>query len=144
METLLLMKPTQHRHRPERGRWPKLEKALVAAFAERRKEGKTVRRKWFERTAILQLYPDSMATFMMFLGWFNRFLSRNEIAIRIVTNKAQQPPKEYCSAIIGFLCFNRRNFLLRDGMAVQLLAIGCFSVLEHSQYGSNSTALGVY
>ena len=51
METLLLMKPTQRHHYPNRGRWPKLEKALVATFAERRKEAKTVRRKWFERTA---------------------------------------------------------------------------------------------
>ena len=59
------MKPTQRRHRPSRGRWPKLEKTLVAAFAECRKEGKTVRRKWFERTAkalFLQLYPDSEVT----------------------------------------------------------------------------------
>ena len=43
------MKPTQPRHRPIRGRWPKLEKALVAAFAECRKEGKTATRRWFER-----------------------------------------------------------------------------------------------
>ena len=71
METILLMKPTQRCHRPDGGRWPKLEKALVAAFAERRKEGKTVRRKLFERTAkapFLQLYPESMATFMMSLS----------------------------------------------------------------------------
>src|SRR5258705_5361958 len=37
-EILLLMKPLQKRHRPSRGRWPKLEKALVQAFADRRKE----------------------------------------------------------------------------------------------------------
>ena len=125
METLLLIRPTQRRHRPDRGRWPKLEKALVVAFAERRKESNTVRKKWFERAAkalFLQLYPDSMATFMMPLGWFNRFLSRNEIAIRIVTNKAQQPPKEYCIAIIGFLCFNRRDSQLRDGNFLLLVA----------------------
>ena len=86
------MKPLQKRHRPSRGRWPKLEKALVQEFADRRKEGKTVRKRWFERMAkalFLQLYPDSPTKFMVSNGWFNRFLSRNEISIRIVTNKAQ-------------------------------------------------------
>ena len=59
-ETLLLMKPTQRRHRPSI-RLPKLEKALVAAFVEHRKDGKTVRRRWFERTVkafFLQLCTD--------------------------------------------------------------------------------------
>ena len=106
-EILLLMKPLQKRHRPSRGRWPKLEKALVQAFADRRKEGKTVRKKWFERTAkalFLQLYPDSPTIFVVSSGWFNRFLSRNEISIRVVTNKAQQTPTEYCAMIASFLC----------------------------------------
>ena len=50
-EVLLLMKPSQKRHRPSRGRWSKLEKALVQVFADRRKEGEAVRKKCFERTA---------------------------------------------------------------------------------------------
>ena len=50
-ERLLLMKPSQKRYRPSRGHWPKLEKALVQAFAGRHAEGKTVERKLFERTA---------------------------------------------------------------------------------------------
>ena len=73
-ETLLLMKPLQKRHRPSQGRWPKLEKVLVQAFAERRKEGKTVRKKWFEWTAkalFLQLYPTSPIIFVVSNGWFN-------------------------------------------------------------------------
>ena len=85
------MKPLQKRHRLARGCWPKLEKALVRAFADRRKEGKTVRKKWFERmgkTLFLQLYLDSPTIVMVSNGWFNRFLSRNEISIRIITNKA--------------------------------------------------------
>jgi len=40
------MKPSLKGHRPSHGRWPKLEKALVQAFADRRKEGETVRKKW--------------------------------------------------------------------------------------------------
>jgi len=43
-EMLLLMMSSQKRHRPSRGHWPKLEKALVQAFAGRRAEGKTIRR----------------------------------------------------------------------------------------------------
>jgi len=91
----------------------------VQAFADRRKEGKTVRKKWFERTAkalFVQLYPDDPTIFAVSPGWFSRFLSRNDIAIRVVTNKAQQPPTEYCEIILKFLCFNRRNSQLRDGM----------------------------
>ena len=133
-ETLLLMKPLQKRHRPSHGRWPKLEKSLVQAFADRRKEGKTVRKKWFERLAkalFLQLYPDSPIIFIVSNGWFtNRFLSRNEISIRIVTNKAQQTLTEYCAIIFSFLCFNRLNSRLRDGMegmALQsIIAVGCY------------------
>ena len=34
-------------------------------------------------------------------GCFNRFLSRNEISIRIVTSEAQQTPTEYCAIIIS-------------------------------------------
>jgi len=37
-EVLLLMKPSQKRHRPSCGHWPKQEKALVLAFADRRKK----------------------------------------------------------------------------------------------------------
>lgn len=117
-ETLLLMKPNQRRHRPLRARWSALEKALVEAFAARRAEGKIVRHKWFERTSkalFKQLYPTSPHDFKMSEGWFGKFLSRNEIAIRVVTNKAQQPPEEYCDIIVNFLCFNRRNSQLRDG-----------------------------
>ena len=136
-EILLLMKPLQKRHRPSRGRWPKLEKALVQAFADRRKEGKTVRKKWFERTAkalFLQLYPASPTIFVVSNGWFNQLLSRNEISIRVVTNKAQQTPTEYCAMIVSFLCFNRRNSQLRDGMEDTALrsaiAVGCY-LLSH-------------
>ena len=34
--------------------------------------------------------------------WFDRFLSRNDIAIRVITNKAQQPPAGYCGIILNF------------------------------------------
>ena len=126
------MKPLQKRYRPARRCWPKLE-ALVRAFADRHKEGKTVRKKWFERMGkalFLQLYPDSLTIFMVSNGWFNRFLSHNEISIHIITNKAQQTPTEYCTIIVSFLCFNRQNSQLRDGtedMAVQsMIAVSCY------------------
>jgi hypothetical protein len=112
------MKPNERRLRPRRARWSALEKALVEAFAARRAEGKIVRHKWFERTSkalFKALYPTSPHDFKMSQGWFGKFLSRNEIAIRVVTNKAQQPPEQYCHIIVNSLCFNRRNSQLREG-----------------------------
>ena len=50
-EVLRLMNPSQKRHRPSRGRWSRLVKALVQVFADRCKEGEAVRKKCFERTA---------------------------------------------------------------------------------------------
>jgi hypothetical protein len=32
-------------------------------------------------------------------GWFNRFLSRNEITIRVLTNNTQEAPEEYFEVI---------------------------------------------
>jgi hypothetical protein len=113
-------------------RWKALEKALVIAFAERRLMGRVVRRKWFERTAKQlhhELYPNSTVEFRFSQGWFHRFLIRNAITLRIITNKAQETPEEYFETIINFLCFNRRNSQLRDGtedLVCGVLAVGRF------------------
>ena len=112
--------------RPSRGWWPLLEKALVAAFAERRAAGRIVRRKWLERRAkalFTELYPDASSPFLFSEGWFRGFLIRNGITIRLITNKAQETPTEYCQTIINFLCFNRRNSQLRDGTSDALRGI---------------------
>jgi len=106
---------------------------VVQAFAECRKEGKTVRKKWFEWTAkvlFLQLYPTSATIFVVSNGWFNRFLAQNEISILIVTNKAPQTPTDYCTMIVSFLCCNQRNSQLRNGLEDTVLqsviAVGCY------------------
>jgi len=45
-------------------------------------------------------------------------------------NEAQQTPIEYCAMIVSFLCFNRRNSQLRDGMEETVLrsviAVACY------------------
>ena len=90
----------------------------MIAFAERRLLGRVVRRRWFERTAkrlFAELYPDSPVEFRFSQGWFQRFLVRNAITLRIITNKAQETPEECFEIITNFLCFNRRNSQLRDG-----------------------------
>ena len=147
-ETLLLVKPLQKRHRPSRGHWPKLEKSLVQAFADRCKEGKTVRKKWFERMAkalFLQLYPDSPTIFIVSNGWFNRFLSRSEISIRIVTNKAQQTPTEYCAIIFSLFQsaeLSTARWYGRYGITIY----NCSWLLppfEYSQHGPDTASLGV-
>jgi len=80
--------------------------------------GRVVRRKWIERKAKRlhhELYPNSTVEFRFSQGWFHRFLIRNAITLRIITNKAQETPEEYFETIINFLCFNQRNSQLRDG-----------------------------
>ena len=114
------------RNYPPRPRWNALKQALVSQFAERRESGRVVRRKWFERTAkalFLQLYPLSLHTFLFSVSWFNRFLVRNEITLRIITHQAQEPPAEYLAMIINFLCFNRRNSQLQDGATTVMLGV---------------------
>jgi hypothetical protein len=112
--------------------WKALEKALVIAFAERRLIGRVVRRKWCERTAKQlhhELHPDSAVEFRFSQGWFQQFLIRNAITLRIITNKPQETPEEYFEIIIHFLCFNRRNSQLRDGtedLVCGVLAVGRF------------------
>ena len=87
-------------------RWKELEKKLVTAFnSEWRALGGVVRRRLFERTAkrfFRELYPDSPVEFRFSLGWFGRFLSHNEITLRIVTNKAQETPQECRDMIANF------------------------------------------
>ena len=45
-------------------------------------------------------------------------------------NKAQQTPTDYCTMIISFLCFNRRNSELRNSMEDTVLqsviVVGCY------------------
>ena len=116
------------RVRPSAARWKELEKALIIAFTERQEAGHIVRRGWFERTAkrlFKELYPSSSVEFRFSQGWFGRFLSRNEITLRITTNKAQQTPTEYLMVIINFPCFNRRNSQLRDGSEDLLVGVLC-------------------
>ena len=115
----LLLRANQHTVRIRRSnpRWKKLEKQLRAAFEERRKLGRVVRRKWFERTSkrlFTEIYPFSTIEFCFSDGWFSRFLHRNDIALRIITNQAQETPAHHCEMIMNFLCFNRRNSQLRD------------------------------
>ena len=113
-------------------RWKELERVLILKFAERRNAGCVVRRGWFERTAkqlFKEIYPESSVKFRFSQGWFARCLHRNAITLRIITNKAQETPEEYCEMIISFLCFNRRNSQLRDGtedMIRGVLIVGRF------------------
>jgi len=124
--TLLQACGKTQRIRRGAARWKELEKALVVAFAERRRAGHIFRRGWFERTAkrlFEEIYPDSFVKFRISQGWFNRFLSRNKITLRIVTNEAQETPAECFTIILNFLCFNRRNSQLRDGSEDILLGV---------------------
>jgi len=104
----------------------KLEKQLRVAIEERRKLGRIVRRKWFERTSkwlFAEIYPYSTIEFRFSDGWFSRFLHRNDITLRIITNQAQETPAQHCEMIINFLCFNRRNSQLRDGREDTVYAV---------------------
>jgi hypothetical protein len=125
----LLLQANRHTVRIRRSnpRWKELEKQLRVAFEERRKLGRIVRRKWFERTSkrlFAEIYPYSTIEFRFSDGWFSRFLHRNNITLRIITNQAQETPAQHCEMIINFLCFNRRNSQLRDGSEDTVYAVG--------------------
>ena len=125
--SLLAANACSRRIRLQGGRWPLLEKRLVALFTERRAAGKVVRRKWFERNAkalFKEIYPNSTVNFMFSEGWFGKFLRRNHIALRFITNKAQETPQGYSDLIINFLCFNRRNSQLRVGTEDSVRGVG--------------------
>jgi hypothetical protein len=103
----------------DRSHWPGLEEALFQAFCERRAKGETVRRDWFRwksTTLFAEMYPDYPVTAFKFSkGWFAKFLARQSISLRVITNKAQKLPQEYLQDILSFFRFNRRNSQLRPG-----------------------------
>jgi len=115
------------RIRQSNPRWKELEKQLHVAFEEQRKLGRIVRRKWFERTLkrlFTEIYPYSTVEFCFSNGWFSRFLHRNDITLRIITNQASETPSQHCEIIINFLCFNRWNSQLRDGSEDTVCTVG--------------------
>jgi len=89
--------------------------------------GRVVRPKWFERTSkrlFTEIYPYSTIEFCFSDGWFSRFLHRNDITLRIITNQAQETPAQHCEMIINVLCFNRRNSQLQDGSEDTVHSVG--------------------
>jgi hypothetical protein len=86
----LLLQANQHTIHIRRSnpRWEELEKQLCATFEERRKLGRVVRRKWFERisTRLFTEYPYSTIVFRFSDGWFTRSLHRNDITQRRSTS----------------------------------------------------------
>jgi len=71
-----------------------------------------------------EIYPHSTVEFRFSDGWFSRFLHRNDITLRIITNQAQATLAQHYEMIINFLYFKRRNSQLRDGSEDAVYAVG--------------------
>ena len=69
-----------------------------------RKEGKSVKRWWFNSRAkqlVQELYPVD-EYFKFSDGWFNRFCKRKAISLRRKTQKSQKPPSDLRKSIENF------------------------------------------
>jgi len=51
------------------------------------------------RSGYSAIYPYSTIEFCFSDGWFSRFLHRNDIALRVITNQAQETPAQHCEMI---------------------------------------------
>ena len=111
-----------------------MESNLYARFCKRRKEGRAVRRIWFQlasKLAFKEAYPDRnsvLEEFKFSTGWFNGFLSRWNLSLRATTNKAQYIPTHYQQLIVNWLQFNRRNSQLRTAYEDYKYEVGRFDL----------------
>jgi len=100
--------------------WPGMKRELFEKFRERRALGRPVRRSWFRRVSkelFQKHYPsegDTSNSFRFSNSWFRSYLSRHQISLRQITNKASQLPADFASAIISWLQFNRCNSQIRS------------------------------
>jgi hypothetical protein len=105
-----------------------MERRVYKAFAEKRRDGRRINRKWFIRTARTfyeDIHPDRVSQtesgkkiytgFHFSDGWFNGFKKRHSIALRSSTKKAQQPPTDYEEKITAWLRYNRRQLMDWEG-----------------------------
>ena len=102
-------------------RYPFMEDKLYKAFLDLRKEGRKVKRWWFDTRAkqlMNELYPD-VKNFKYSDKWFRWFCKRKNISLRKTTHAAQHAPVNLSATISKFhtklLRVRRRgNFQLGD------------------------------
>ena len=75
-------------------KWPEMESQLYDRFMQAREKGQAIRREWFRRHSMelfMTLYPTvEKSIFRFSTGWFQGFLRRYKISLRVVTKKAQK------------------------------------------------------
>lgn len=92
---------------PGRGttaKFPLMEHRLYSEFTELRKEGRKVKRWWFNTRAeqlVNELYPE-VKDFKHSDQWFARFCTRKKISLRKTTHAAQHAPSDLNAAISRF------------------------------------------
>ena len=85
--------------------FPRMEEALHHEYQELRREGKKVKRWWFDTRAkqlVTEFYP--AAEFECSNHWFRRFRLRYKISYRSETHVSQKAPAALASVISKFHC----------------------------------------
>ena len=67
--------------------FPEIESNLLERFKTQRKEGRRVSSRWFKKQAKIIAHANKFDSFKASKGWFFRFLTRNQLALR---NKTKQ------------------------------------------------------
>ena len=109
-------------NRYRRAKFPLMENELFTLFTDMRKEGRRIKRWWFNAKAkelTRQMYPDEVDSFKLSHRWFEGFCRRKNISLRRKTHASQKAPEQLRNSIENFhakLLRERRkgNYTLRD------------------------------
>ena len=105
-----------------KAKFPSMEKELHAKFVDMRKEGKRVKRWWFNskaREILKEKHPQEASSFNYSNRWFQAFRRRYRVSLRRKTHAAQKSPAALRSAIENFHAKllrerKRGNYALKD------------------------------
>ena len=74
--------------------FPEIESNLLERFKTQRKEGRRVSSRWFKKQAKKIANANKLDSFKASKGWFFRFLTRNQLALRKKTNSKKASAAE--------------------------------------------------
>ena len=95
----LIQKQNRTSRSTEHGKlmFPVMEKELYKRFIYTRRQGKRIKRWWFNTQAkqvMIETYPEHVETFKISARWFAGFCRRNNISLRRETHASQKTPQQ--------------------------------------------------